>query len=331
MRAAVLENYRTPLEIIGAEPKELARDEVRIKTAYAGLSFTDRIIQQGLYTYQRRHLPLPYVPGFEASGTVRAVGSEVSGFAVGDQVVVLQRYGCFSSEITANTENLILLPEGTDLAWAASLPVNFFTASHALNNIVRVFPKSEILVTSAAGGVGGMLVQLAAEGHVVTGLVGSEKKKGYVKKLGAHHVHTYEEFGSQDKKFALILVASGKDLEQYLDQLEKNGKLVVYGFHSLVPKNLKQVFKAVVNYMRLPSVKPFDLVYENQTVSGFNIIHLEPKEREFSWIKKQFLELNETGDLPDRHTVHEYDFARINEALEDLADGNVAGKIVIKF
>jgi NADPH:quinone reductase-like Zn-dependent oxidoreductase len=56
------------------QSNELEANEVRIKTAYAGVSFTDKIIQDGLYKYQRENMPLPYIPGFEASGVVTEVG-----------------------------------------------------------------------------------------------------------------------------------------------------------------------------------------------------------------------------------------------------------------
>jgi NADPH:quinone reductase-like Zn-dependent oxidoreductase len=331
MKSAVLQKYRSDLLITESETKAIGKDQLRIKTAYAGLSFTDRIIQQGLYKYQRQHMPLPHVPGFEASGTIAEVGKNVTEFEVGDKVIVLQRSGCLSSEIISKPINIIKLLPNTDLAWAASLPVNFFTAAHALQNIVKIFPKSDILVTSSAGGVGGMLTQLGAKEHSVIGLVGNESKKQYVNQLGAREVYTYEEFFKSDLKFDVIFVASGKDLEKYQNRLKKNGKMIIYGFHSLVPRGLKSLFGVVSNYLKLSSVKPFNLVYENKTVSGFNIIHLTPDSNEFHSVKKTFLELLEIDSLPKNHKITEYDLINVNQALEELAAGATEGKIVIKF
>jgi len=331
MKSAVLRTYRSDLVINETGSRKIDLTEVRIKTAYAGVSFTDRIIQQGLYKYQRQHLPLPYVPGFEASGIIVEVGKSVPGFTIGDKVVVLQRSGCFSSEIIAQPENIIKLPPDTDLAWAASLPVNFFTASHALDNIVKVFPESDILITSAAGGVGGMLIQLGSKEHNVTGLVGNQVKKEYVRQLGANVVLTYEEFFQSDQTFDLIVVASGKDLDKYQSRLKKNGKIVIYGFHALVPRGIKSLFNVIVAYCKLPSLKPFDLVYENKTVSGFNIIHLSPEGNEFCSIKRHFVKLLDIGAMPNLHKVQVYELEDINKALKDLASGGTKGKVVIKF
>jgi NADPH:quinone reductase-like Zn-dependent oxidoreductase len=331
MKSVILEKYRSELVIKDIESAVIDDNEVRIKNAYAGLSFTDRIIQQGLYKYQRQHMPIPYVPGFEASGHILEVGNKVVGLSVGDSVTVLQRQGCLNSEIIANHENVMRIPKEMDMALAASLPVNFFTASHALNNIVKIYPNSRLLISSAAGGVGGMLTQLASRQHCVTGLVGSQEKVDYVKTLGAYEACTYREFFNEAKKFDVILTASGEDIEDYIERLDVNGKIIIYGFHAMVPRNLRGALGALFNYFKMPSISLSNLVYENKTVSGFNIIHLDTTSKEFKSTKKQFLDLLEAGDMPNRQRIHEYGFKEINTALDDLADGKLCGKVVIKF
>lgn len=331
MKSIFLQKHRSSLVIKELKSRDIDDYEVRIKTAYAGLSFTDRIIQQGLYKYQRQYMLTPYVPGFEASGYVLEVGKKITSLGIGDSVVVLQRQGCLSSEIITNIKNVIKIPKELDIAIAASLPVNFFTASHALNNIVKIFPNSKLLVVSAAGGVGGMLTQLASEQHHVIGLVGQKEKIAYVKKLGADEVYTYEDYKTKNDKFDVILTASGKNIESYLERLDVNGKIVIYGFHSMVPKNLRGAVGALFNYLKLPNVRPLDLVYTNKTVSGFNIIHLDTESKEFTSSKEHLLEVLSKGRLPNRHKIHEYEAEEVNAALMDLAGGKLCGKIVIKF
>jgi NADPH:quinone reductase-like Zn-dependent oxidoreductase len=331
MKSAVLKKYRSALVIEEYQSENLQVDQVRIKTAYAGISFTDRIIQDGLYKYQRKNMPLPYIPGFEASGVIVEVGEMISELSVGDKVVVLQRSGCFSSEIITKETNVIKIPQSTDLAWAASLPVNFFTAAHCLYNIVNIFPGSNLVVTSAAGGVGGMLVQLASPTHTVFGLVGTEQKKNYVRLLGAHETLTYDEFFKGSQPVDVILVSSGDNLDRYYKKLTTNGKMIMYGFHSLVPKNIKNIIPSIYLYCTLPSFKPFNLVYTNKSISGFNIIHLEPQSAEFLFIKQQFLHLLDTNTMPNKHALRVYDLYAINQALSDLAAGSTVGKVIVKF
>jgi NADPH:quinone reductase-like Zn-dependent oxidoreductase len=250
---------------------------------------------------------------------------------VDDSVVVLQRSGCFSSEIITQSECVIKISNNTDLLWAASLPVNFFTASHALSNIVHIFPSSDVLITSAAGGVGGMLTQLASGSHRVTGLVGSEQKKDYVSKLGAQVALTYQEFYEQECMFDVIFISSGDNLGEYYRRLKPNGKIIMFGFHSIIPRGIKTIARSIYSYCNLPTFKPFDLVYKNKTVSGFNIIHLQPASREFQCIKKQFSQFLDENRMPANHTVSSYHLHHINQALSDLAAGSTVGKVVIKF
>lgn len=330
MRSAVLKKYRSALLVESQQSKELQSNQVRIKTAYAGVSFTDVIIQKGLYKYQRENMQLPYTPGFEASGTIIEVGSMVNGFAVGDTIVVLQRAGCLSSEIVAPVANVIKVPCNTNLAWAASLPVNFFTATHALSNIVKLFPNSDVLIGSAAGGVGGMLVQLASGDHNVIGLVGSADKKDYVYALGARKVMTYQEFFSQDQAAHVMFISSGDRTKQYYKRLTTNGKMVIYGFHSMVPQSVWDIPKAFFTYCNLSKFLPFSLVYTNKTVSGFNLINLETSSVEFEFCKNELLALLDAGTMPSQHNVRVYGLDDINQALEDLKTAATVGKIVVK-
>lgn len=330
MRSVVLKKYRSALSVEAQQPKELQPNQVRIKTAYASVSFTDVIIQKGLYKYQRKHIPIPYTPGFEASGTIIEVGNLVNDFSIGDTVVVLQRSGCLSSEIVTPVVNVIKVPRNTNLAWAASLPVNFFTASHALSNIVKLFPNSNVLVGSAAGGVGGMLVQLASREHQVIGLVGSDDKKDYVHTLGAQKVMTYNEFFSQDQSADAMFISSGDHLNEYYKRLTTNGKMVMYGFHSMVPQSVWDIPKAFLTYCKSSKFLPFSLVYTNKTVSGFNLINLETSSAEFEFCKNEFLTLLDAGMMPSQHNIRTYDLSDINKALDDLATAAKIGKFVMK-
>lgn len=307
----------------------LGKDLVRVKTAFAGISYTDIIIQKGWYKFQKEHLPTPYTPGFEASGTVTEVGDEVLQVKVGDKVAILQREGCFSEEIVAKQENVIKIPDDADLKWAASVPVNFFTAWHALYNIVTIFPESRILITSAAGGVGGILTQLCAPLHHTTGLVRNEGKREYVKKLGATVVKTHKDFDFS-QRYDVICTSSGLDIQKYEKMLSENGKLIVYGFHSLVPRENLDIFKTIYNYLKLPKLKILRLVYNNTTIAGFNIIKLSTNSKEFNATKDAF-EVEIKDKKLTKHSVKTYPFASYQEAFDKLENGETVGKLLLEF
>lgn len=328
VKQLLLRNYGD-LRLENVASQNVHADQVKIQTQYAGVSFTDIIIQRGWYRYQKEHMPLPYVPGFEATGIVTEVGQGVTDIAVGNKVVVLQKSGCFSEEIIASKDTVMTLPETTDLQWAATLPVNYFTAYHALNNLVRIFPNSNILVESAAGGVGDMLVQLASRGHQITGVVGTRSKFQYVQKLGATNVYTCGNIPN-NLRFDVIFCASGKNIKNFQKLLTKNGKLIVYGFHSLVPTTRWISVEIILRYLSLPKIHIFDLVYKNQTVAGFNIIHLDPLSKECISAKKALLNELKREKL-NKHTVSCFPVTQYKDAFELVENREHLGKVLLEF
>ncbi len=330
MKALILKRYGKPLVLEEANERPPLPHEVKIKTAYAGVSFTDIIIQKGYYQYQRQNHTLPLIPGFEASGTVEAIGENVKNLDVGDNVLVMQRFGCMSERIITSENLITKLSPHVDLKWAASIPVNFFTAYHALNNIVKIFPGSEILVTSAAGGVGGMILQLAGSRHDIMALVGHEEKREYTLKLGAREAFTYEKF-STSKKFDVILTSSGAKLQKYTNCLKQNGKLIVYGLHSLVPQTKSNIISSLFNYLRLSKINLPDMINRNITVSGFNIIKLSESSKEYLAAKKFLTDKLISEGRPSAHTISVFDAAEHQKAFEYLDSGKSCGKVLLKF
>jgi synaptic vesicle membrane protein VAT-1 len=328
MKRLILKKYHSFSLVEESTLNTLANTEVKIKTAFAGLSYTDIIIKRGWYAYQQKHMPLPYTPGFEASGRVIAVGKEVTSVKPGDKVVVMQRSGCFAYEIVTDEKSVIVLPDHYDLAYAASLPVNFFTAWHALNNIVVIFPNSRVLVTSAAGGVGGMLVQLSSHDHEVTAVVGSEEKIAYVKKLGAQEAYTYQNMLSSNT-FDVIFCATGENMRRYKDMLAPGGKLIVYGFHALVPTGVAKIFNSLKKYLILPKVDMLAMVYNNQTFVGFNIIQLSTDSPSYKRAREAFSALLHSKQL--EHSITIFPVEKYAEAFLKLEDRSSKGKILLSF
>lgn len=329
MHQYLLEKYTRPFRLIEAPSRPLQPHEVRIRTAFAGLSFTDHIIQQGLYQYQKQHFPLPYAPGFEASGEVVEVGSTVTTSTIGDRVIVLRKHGCLSEEIVTTPETIITLPTNANLKLAASLPVNYLTAFHALHNIVNIPENAQILVTSAAGGVGGMLVQLAARSHIVTGIAGTSEKESYIKSLGATGTHTQTRDIS-GATYDVVVDASGRNVRQLYRLLKPNGSLILYGLHDVLPRHKLDFLGMALRYLSLPSFTIPSLLAENKTVSAFNIIRLEQHSPEYRDATTALL--HEFTHHPEqfKHTIHTFPFTDIQSAFDCLLDRNRVGKVVLE-
>ena len=143
----------------GMSQEALAKGQVRIKVAAAGVNFADVLKCRGLY--QEKADP-PFVPGNELAGEVCEVGEGVSHLALGDQVVCLSRGGAFASESVADARTCLKLPPTSrDISEAAGLLVNFGTAHLALASRANLQAGQSVLVTAAAGGVGLAAVELA--------------------------------------------------------------------------------------------------------------------------------------------------------------------------
>ncbi|WP_234022314.1 type I polyketide synthase [Streptomyces ipomoeae] len=132
---------------------ELAPGEVRIAVRAAGLNFRDVLIALGVY-------PGPAAMGNEGAGVVVETGADVTAFAPGDRVMGMFP-GAFGPVAVADERSLIRVPEGWTFEQAATVPIAFTTAYHALRDLADVREGTSILIHAAAGGVGMAAVQLA--------------------------------------------------------------------------------------------------------------------------------------------------------------------------
>jgi NADPH:quinone reductase-like Zn-dependent oxidoreductase len=175
--------------------------------------------------------PKQPVPGHDVAGTVAAIGSAITTFAVGDQVYGFGN-GTFAEYTVAREGKLALKPTNVSFEQAAAVPVSAGTALQALVDVGRVKAGQKVLITGASGGVGSYAVQLAkAYGAEVTG-VSSTAKLDLVRSLGADHVidYTREDFTTGSDRYDLILdIAGMAALAPLRRALTPTGTLVLVG------------------------------------------------------------------------------------------------------
>src|SRR5262245_47993534 len=152
-RAVIADAFGPPevYELREVAAKPLKSNQVRIALKAAGISFVDVLTAAGQYQVKP---PLPFVPGSEAAGIVSEVGGEVSGLAVGDQVVASGWGGMFAEETVLPARTVRRLPDGLDFAEAAVFPVSYSTAWHALVDRARLQAGETVLVLGAGGATG---------------------------------------------------------------------------------------------------------------------------------------------------------------------------------
>ena len=131
--------------------------EVRIRVAYAGVNFAD--VQARMGQYPDAPKP-PCVVGYEVSGVIDQVGSDVAGFAAGDRVMALTRFGGYSEVVAVNADWVHKLPDSISLETAGAIAVNYGTAWVMLTRQANVRSGATVLVQSAGGGVGLAALQI---------------------------------------------------------------------------------------------------------------------------------------------------------------------------
>jgi zinc-binding alcohol dehydrogenase family protein len=175
----------------------------------------------------------PKVLGWDATGVVKAVGSEVSLFQPGDQVFyagAINRAGA-NSELHVVDERIVgRMPSSLSFAQAAALPLTAITAWELLFERLQIAEGhtdqgQSLLIVGAAGGVGSILTQLARQltGLTVIGTASRPETQAWVRDLGAHHVIDHSKPLSEELKRIGIdqvtHVASLTQTDQHFDQL----------------------------------------------------------------------------------------------------------------
>lgn len=137
----------------------------------------------------------PKVLGWDAAGVVVAVGSEVTGYAAGDEVYYagsIARSGSNTCHQLVDERIVGHKPATLDFAEAAALPLTSITAWEALHERLHLTSESTgtLLVVGGAGGVGSMIVQLARRipGVTVVATASRTETADWVRRMGAHHV-----------------------------------------------------------------------------------------------------------------------------------------------
>jgi NADPH2:quinone reductase len=243
--------------------------QVVVRIAAAGVNPVDSYICAGSYA---RKPALPFTPGSDGAGTIAAVGSGVTGVAVGDRVYLAGAIsGTYAERALAEASQVHPLPERVDFAQGAAVNVPYATAYRALHHRARAQPGETVLVHGASGGVGIAAVQLAAaHGMRVIGTGGTEEGRRLVAEQGAeevldHHAPEYLErlpslTGGRGVDVVLEMLANvnlGKDLTV----LAPGGRVVVIGSRGTVEINPRDAMArdAAILGMILNNATPAEL------------------------------------------------------------------------
>jgi len=312
--------------------------EVLVDVAATGVNYADCIVRMGLYSSALEFVGWPITPGFEFAGTVAACGAGVS-WPIGQAVFGVTRFGGYATKVVVPQTQLFARPAGLGEAQAAGLPAVFLTADYAAYELARPAPGSWTMVHSAAGGVGSALVQiLKAMGCRVLGVVGGAHKIEAVRALGADVVVDKSRAdlwavarASAPDGFAAIFDANGPPtLRAGYRHLMPSGRLVVYGFHGMLPRGTgKPNWLALAwNFVRTPWFSPLRLVNENRAVLGFNLSYMFHRGDVLAAGMERTLAGFAAGVLR-MPAVATYPLGQVAQAHRDLETGRTIGKLVL--
>lgn len=323
MQAVICRDYADPprLALGEAIAREPAAGEVLVDVHAAAVSFMDALMARGLYQMRP---PLPYTPGTDAAGVVRAVGAGVTHVRPGDRVACGNWTGAWAERMVAPAAQVAPLPPGLDYATACTVRYAYGTAWYALSVRALVRPGETVFVSGAAGGVGLAAVDVASHlgARVIAG-VGSPERAQVALSRGAQAVVVY---GKEDLKSRIVELTSGRGLDVGFDNVGG----AVFGAMSRVMAwggRLLPIGFTSGNIPELPANLP--LLKNYALVGAFWGAWAAREPALSARLDVELLRLVAEGQLrPQVDAV--LPLAQFDQALARLAERNVRGRIVLQ-
>lgn len=289
---------------------------VRIEAA--GVNFIDVYQRKGAYP-----LPLPFVVGQEAAGTVMAVGPEVSEVRAGARVAYTGVPGAYAEYAVVPAGRLVLLPEDVSTRQGAAAMLQGMTAHYLATTTYPLQPGDTCLVHAAAGGVGLLLSQVARMRDArVIGTVSTAAKAALARDAGAADVILYTE---RDFEAEVKRLTGGAGVRVVYDSVGVT--TFTKGFNCLAPRGMMVLFGQSSG-----AVEPFDPQILNRKGSLFltrpNLAHyiaaraeLQQRSSEvLAWVRAGTLRLRIDRELP---------LAQAAEAHRLLEGRHTTGKLLL--
>ncbi|MGF1908749.1 zinc-binding dehydrogenase [Vibrio kasasachensis] len=329
--SAVVNQYGAPncLELQTQKLSSLGANEVRIKVFAAGVGWADIMARRGGYPLAPKP---PFIPGYDFSGVVDEVGSQVTDFNIGDYVVGLNpQFGCYSKYLSIPADLLVKFPKHLDPAKVCSLPLNYLTAYCMLFNKANIQSQQSILVHSAAGGVGSALVQLARRSGVNVLGTASSNKHAVVANHGAIPIdHKTEDFVKvvrskyQQGIDAAFDPIGGKNLNRSFSAVKQGGVVVSYGFSGGQFGGLLNMISGAIQLTMLNLIP-------NGKKAFFCALPSEVNKNK-QWYREALTSLIGMLDRKEIDPIvsHTVPLAEIQKAHELLESGTTIGKVIVQ-
>jgi NADPH2:quinone reductase len=326
MKAVVVREFG-PLESASfgelPEPK-VGSGDVLIEVEAVSANYVDTLVITGKYQFLPER---PFAPGKLPTGTVIGVGADVTSLKTGDRVLAMAEHGGYAERVSVPAAQCFRLPANMPFVDAAAMALVYDTSWFALRDRARLQPGETVLVLGASGGVGLASVQLAkAMGAKVLAGMANPDKFALAREAGADAVidlsrpdlreslRAQVRAATDDRGVDVILDPLGGDVfDAALRALAWKGRLVIIGFAA----------------GRIPTIKANYLLLKNIEVSGLQVSDYRKRApQQMAQCFAEIFQLYEAGKLKPAPTTT-YPLDRFRDALRDILDRNVRGRIVL--
>jgi NADPH:quinone reductase len=306
------------LQLVDVPKPEAGANQVLVRIAASGVNFIDVYFRAGLYKSDA-----PIAIGSEGAGTVESVGEGVTDFAPGDRVAYTMVRGSYSEYAVVPASMLVKIPDHVDFHTAAAAMLQGMTAHYLTHSTYPLKPGESCLVHAAAGGAGGLVVQMAKmRGARVFGTVSTEDKARIARQAGADEtiLYTQQEFDVEVKR-----LTDGKGVDVVYDSVGKT--TFDKSLNSLRPRGTLALFGQSSG-----PVPAFDPGILNGKGSLFltrpSLAHYLMTREELLWRATDVLRWIDSGQLKLR-IDRTYPLADAASAHRDLEGRKTAGKLVL--
>jgi NADPH2:quinone reductase len=323
MHAAVLDSHGAPFRIAPVARPEPRPGEVLVRIKASAVNPLDLKIRAGQAGHARQ--PLPAILGIDLAGVVEAVGSGVTAFRRGDEVLGMTGgvgglQGSLAEYAAVDADLLAPKPANLTMREAAALPLIFITAWEGLVDRAGVRSGQKVLVHGGAGGVGHVAIQIARAFGAEVFATGSAESQVLIERLGAAAINyrampveAYVAKHTNGRGFDIVFdTVGGATLDASFNAVRRFGHVVSalgWGTHALGPLSFR-----AASYSGVFTLLPL-LTGEGRAHHGE--------------ILRQAARLVEAGKIIPRVDARHFALAAVDEAYQAIQDGGATGKIVV--
>ncbi|MGY6562377.1 MAG: quinone oxidoreductase family protein [Luteibaculaceae bacterium] len=317
------------------EPKLKAGD-LLIKVEASGINYADILARQGLYKAAPKP---PSILGYDVVGVVEQVGEGVDASWIGKRVAAMTKFGGYAEKVATSVHGAAVV-NNMETTVAASMATQGATAWYAARVLTHILPGDVVLVHSAAGGVGNILVQLAKQsGAKVIAMASTTEKLNALKKLGADYTVNYKDkdYVSEIQQHIGKRVVDisynpvgGSTIKKDLQLLNSGGRIVSFGAAEISGKK-PNLFSFLSLLFKTGWYSPLFLMAKGKSIIGLNLLPLSKyKPQTVSYCMQSIVREVEQGNISPMAGTS---FAASNfaEAHQFVEQRKSSGKVVLRW